>query len=70
MASLTTTEAAELTGVKTAVFRGLVIYARKDGIELESPRDTWPNPHTPLYDEERLRSWLAARARPDKARAS
>ena len=59
----TTAEAAAAGGFRTDPFRGLMRDARQAGIDLQAPREAWPDARTPLYDAARLDKWLANRPR-------
>lgn len=61
--ALTTRQAAQLAGMSLETFRSTMAYARKLGVDLKLPG---PDARTPLWDEARLRQYLAAR--PGKGR--
>ena len=58
---LTTTQAAEMAGVKPASFRSMATRARKRGVELLAPTKTWPDSRTPLWDADAVRAHMAER---------
>lgn len=59
--SLTTDQAAELAGLSRAALFTLALRARRDGVELRAPRDTWPDGRTPRWDGDALRRHLTTR---------
>lgn len=62
MTTLTTRQAAELAGTTPDRFRAVVSDARRrHGVELQAPKDLWPDARTPLYDAEALRRYLDER---------
>lgn len=64
--TLTTKEAALLSGIATASFRGEMTRERARGRDHRAPRDLWPDGRTPLWDESSIRTWLESRARSDR----
>jgi hypothetical protein len=65
---LRTHEAAEVAGWTPRDFRSWAARKRKAGIDLQLPRDAWPDGRTPIYDERLLRCELSRvrkRARPE-----
>ncbi|WP_116115643.1 hypothetical protein [Austwickia chelonae] len=61
MSLLTTAQVAELVGVKATSLRGLVSRLRQQGVELQAPKEQWPDKRTPMYDEAVVRAWMDAR---------
>ena len=61
MPHLTTTQAAELSGLTPAGFRRAMNRERTAGRDYRIPADRWPDARTPLWDSDQLRDWLAGR---------
>lgn len=58
---LSTTEAAELAGCSIKALHTLAGRARRDGVELHAPRETWPDGRTPRWSRPALEAHLAGR---------
>ena len=56
MTSLTTRQAAVITGQKPSVFRRWAArHEKRTGVSLKAPLDQWPDDRTPMWDETRIR---------------
>lgn len=61
--NLTTDQAAALAGMSAGQFRAHASQQRKlYANEMHAPVSEWPNKRTPVWDEARVKAWLAERA--------
>jgi hypothetical protein len=69
MPLISTARAAEIAGLTPAAFRKAASRerARVGGVDLQARRDRWPDARTPMYDERKVRAWVAGRASPESA---
>lgn len=58
---LTTAQALALTGMQRNDFHSAMHKLRARGQDFRTPRETWPDGRSPLWDAARLATWVASR---------
>lgn len=61
MTGLTSAKAADLAGLTVGAFHVAMHRLRQRGVDLRLPPHLWPDRRSSLWDELRLREWLANR---------
>lgn len=59
---ISSTTAAELSGLSRERFRNEMVRQRKRGSDFRAPAEEWIDTRTPLYDRALVESWAATRS--------